>query len=56
MADQYLLENPLKGIELGVLGCVCLWIASKIEDVTTPKFRFWVTCGQRFLEEELTSM
>ena len=30
MADRYLLNEPLKGTELAVLGCVCLWLASKI--------------------------
>lgn len=33
-----------------------MWLASKMEDIATPKFGFWVGCGNRFLEEELTSI
>ena len=56
MADIYLLDQPLTGNELAALGCVCMWLAAKMQDISAPKFRFWVDCGERFLEEELTSM
>jgi len=57
MVDRFLAAKMVKRTELLVLGCSCLWIASKYHDIYAPEINDFVfVAGNCFSDEQLLSM
>merc|ERR1712130_947525 len=57
MVDRYLAKRQVKRTNLQLLGCTCLWIASKYHEIYAPEMDDFVYISDNaFSTEELTAM